>query len=89
MKVFDRDGAQVSPGDHAYLVELPESLIHDQPEDEQKEMRGHVGKSVLVERIENERLVWVGFGTTHEVGDDARHSGHSFSIEPRCLRLRI
>ena len=88
MRANDKDGKPLIRGTEALLLEMPESVVHDLPEDEKEEMRAHAGGTVVVERIENDGLVWVGFGSTEDDEDEAHYSGHSFSIEPTCLRVK-
>jgi hypothetical protein len=75
-------------GDRVRLLGLPDWLIHDLPESEQREMRMFVGQTTEITGIDVAGHHWVGFGQTTdtEAGSDAHYAGHSFCVTPDFLQ---
>ncbi len=73
-------------GDRVTLLGLPDWLVHDLPADEQRELRGCVGRATEVVDIDAHGYVWIGFGQTTDAGDTAHYSGHSFCVPPQFLQ---
>ena len=67
-------------GDHVRLLGLPDWLTSDLPEVEQEELRAFIGQSAVVSNMDSHGYFWLGFGSTAEVEDSARYSGHSFCV---------
>jgi hypothetical protein len=71
---------EVPIGSRVRLVQLPEWLLHDLPENEQSEMRACIGQSATVQEIDSYGYLWIGFGATTSEDKGARYSGHSFGV---------
>lgn len=75
-------------GDEVTLISVPEWLLKDLPEEEQKEILSFVGKGAQITEIDRYGYYWVGFGATFASGEEAVYSGHSFAVTADCLRKR-
>jgi hypothetical protein len=73
-------GSDIQVGNRVRLLGLPDWLTHDLPGNEQAEMRAFVGRSATVSEIDSHGYFWLGFGSTTDVGDFARYSGHCFCV---------
>jgi hypothetical protein len=80
-------GRDIRVGDCVKLLGLPDWLIHDLPPSEQVEMRQFVGQTGVVSQIDEYGYFWLGFGSTHEAGESAYYSGHSFGVPREFLQL--
>jgi hypothetical protein len=86
LTLTDSAGNSLSAGDFVEIKRIPDWLLKDLPDDEQKELRACVGMILEIEKIdEQDNYVWVGFGSTKDVGDASHYSGHSFVLEPSCV----
>ena len=79
--------AQFEVGDIVRLVSLPDWLIHDLPEAEQREMLAFVGQTAAITEIDVAGYFWLGFGQTMDDGDGSLYTGHSFCVTPDCLGI--
>lgn len=79
--------SEIKVGDVVTLIRIPEWLVHDLPEDEQREIASCVGKSAVVSEIDPQGNFWIGFGNTTEIGDTAHYSGHSFGVPREYLQV--
>jgi len=80
---------EIQVGDRVKLVGLPDWLLHDLPKSEQAEMRAFIGHYAVVTEIDAYGYIWLGFGSTIEVGDVAHYSGHSFGVSEEFLELDV
>lgn len=74
-------------GDRVKLIDVPDWLIRDLPDDEKQEIIACVGKEALIDRVDNAGYYWLGFGVTAEEGGAAYYSGHSFCVPSECLQV--
>ena len=73
-------------GDRVRLLGLPDWLIHDLPEDEQRAMRSFVGRCTRITQIDAHGNPWVEFSVaTEQPIDAARCEGHEFCISVEML----
>ncbi len=77
---------ELKVGDTVVLLKIPDSLIHDLPEEEQEEIRSFIGKTAEITEIDDFGNCWIGFGTQSDEGEYSDYTGHSFSITEDCLR---
>ena len=68
------------------LLQIPEWLTHDLPKCEQEEIHAQIGKTMVIEKIDDHGYVWIGFGKTVDEGENAQYSGHSLCVSPDCLQ---
>ena len=80
--------SKLNVGDEVVLIEVPDWLLKDLPEDEQREILSFVGQSARVVEIDRFGYLWIGFGSQIDVGEEARYSGHSFAVTADCLKKR-
>ena len=80
-------GIEIDIGDVVRLLSIPQWLIRDLPEDEQRDMIAFVGSTAVVTEIDDHGYYWIGFGKTIEITDSAHYSGHSFCVPRECLQL--
>lgn len=71
---------EIKIGDLVELIGLPEWLLADLPEDEQKELRGFIGEITSVTDIDSHGYFWLGFGNTKIESGISHCSGHSFCV---------
>jgi len=74
-------------GDQVKLIGLPDWLLHELPESEKIQMLRFVGQFAEIREIDAYGYVWLGFGTTVEVNEEAYYSGHSFCVSKEFLEL--
>jgi len=79
--------SSIRVGDRVRLLDMPDWLLRDLPEDEQIEMRSFVGKCSEVEEIDNHGYYWVGFGSLVILDGTSYYTGHSFCIQVEYLQL--
>ena len=77
----------VRVGDQVKLIALPDWLLQELPESEQIQMRRFVGQFAEVREIDAYGYVWLGFGATVEVNEEAYYAGHSFCVTPEFLEV--
>ena len=73
-------------GDRVRLLGLPDWLIHDLPDSEQREMLAFIGQATEITAIDAAGYLWLGFGQATEGEDDAHYAGHSFCVTPDFLQ---
>lgn len=73
-------------GDRVKLNGIPDWLIHDLPPDEKSEILACVGNILVVDSIDDDGYVWLGFGNTTEDNDNAYYTGHSFCVSKEYLQ---
>ena len=78
---------KIKLGDYVKLVELPEWLIHDLPDDEKAQIVSYIGKTAVITEIDNYGYYWLGFGVVTEGAVNASYIGHSFCVTDDCLKL--
>ncbi|WP_161829664.1 hypothetical protein [Steroidobacter agaridevorans] len=77
--------SDLNVGDGVVLVKVPDWLLKDLPEDEQREILSFIGQSAIVMEIDKFGYLWVGFGSQVDHGEESRYSGHSFAVTADCL----
>jgi len=78
--------SDLSIGDEVVLIKVPDWLLKDLPEDEQREILSFVGKSVKIMDVDKFGYLWIGFGSQVDHGEGSRYSGHSFAVTADCLK---
>ncbi len=76
---------RISPEDQVRLINVPDWLIHDLPQDEQAEILSFIGRITQVTEIDSYGYFWVGFGHTTVDSDGSKYNGHSFCVPRDCL----
>ena len=75
-----------SAGEQVTILKIPDSLVHDLPEDERAEIRQCEGKTLTIEKIDSNGFLWFGVGSSQELKDRTHYSGHSFCLEPKHVQ---
>jgi len=78
--------ADLHVGDEVILLSVPDWLLNDLPEEEQKEILSFIGKAAQITEIDQYGYYWVGFGGTSTSGEEAVYSGHSFAVTADCVK---
>ncbi len=72
-------------GDTVRLVSIPHWLIHDLPNQEQREIVDFIGQTAVITEVDNHGNFWLGFGTYSEDQAETSYSGHSFCVTEASL----
>ncbi len=80
--------SDIRVGDYVRLINLPDWLMQDLPEDEQKEMRAFIGQYAVVSEIDDYGYYWLGFGNTTEENDLSHYAGHSFCVPKEFIKIK-
>jgi hypothetical protein len=82
---LDCDGNRIFAGDSVVLVRVSENLLRDLPEEDQRAIRGQVGKTLTVIGFDDSGNAEIEFGDTK----GAETSYHTVWIEPAHLRKKV
>lgn len=69
------------------LVGVPNWLIHDLPEEEQRDILSFIGKTTFIDEIDEYGSIWIGFGYSTVTDEGTIYRGHSFIITPEFLEV--
>ena len=71
----------IQAGDCVRLLDLPDWMIHDLPEEEQIDMCSFIGQCTEVKRIDDYGYYWLSFGSLPKAdGTLYNCTGHSFCV---------
>lgn len=75
-------------GDKAILVQIPEWLVHDLPEEDRQDILACKGKTCTIEEIDQYGYMWLGFSQPDiSIPDEHEQSKHCwFCVSPDCLQ---
>lgn len=74
-------------GDYVKLIDLPDWLLKDIPDDEVAEIIECIGKVAQITEIDKFGYYWIGFGVEKIQGEYSHYSGHSFCVERHNIKL--
>jgi hypothetical protein len=76
---MDRAGNPVSEGETVRILEIPDWLVHDLPEQEAAAVRACAGSEMIVNEIDSYGYFWVRAITSES---ESEYSAQSFAMEP-------
>ena len=81
----DKHGSPVAVGSRVRLVQLPQSLLNELPEDEVAALRSMLGEVFEVTEIDKYGKPWIGKGWS--APDKGEYKGHSLALDAAEMEL--
>lgn len=80
LEPFDKNGNKINVGDKIKIIEIPDWLTHDLPENEASAINNCLGIEMLISEIDAYGYLWTKF---IYIDNDLEYMAQNFAIEPR------